>query len=66
MVAIPYRTGLFTINALLRKVCQLIVKFRPLWLTFMTTEQVAQMDLLMEVCEEVTAMITALLASDTT
>lgn len=66
MVAIPYRTGLSTINKTLRKVCQLIVKFRPLWLTFMTGEQVAQMDLLMEVCEETTAMIAALLAGDST
>lgn len=57
---LPKRTGLKTIKAFLERVCRLIAKWRPLWLTFMSEEQVAQMDALVEVCNDVVALITDL------
>lgn len=61
MVTIPYRTGLKTIKTILHKVCQLVAKFRPLWLTFMTAPQVAVFDNLVVVCNDVVETIDLIL-----
>lgn len=64
MAHIPYRTGLKSIAITLRLICKWIVKYRALWLTFMTDPQIAKFDELMALCEEVSALITEILATD--
>lgn len=57
MSHIPTRTGLKSITHLLHKVCNLIVKFRVVMSHFMTEAQLAKIDELYAVCQDVTAMI---------
>lgn len=61
-MSIPYnaRLGFKTIRVLLRKVCELIVKYGPRWTGYLTTEQQEKFDTLMAVCEEVVAIIDAI------
>lgn len=59
---IPYRTGLKSIRLLLRKVCALINSFREVMATFLTEDQLADIDALYELCMQITAWIDAIFA----
>lgn len=47
----PYRTGLPSLHALLKKVCQLIAKYRPVMITILTPEQIVKVDAVVTACE---------------
>lgn len=47
----PVRTGLVSIHALLRKVCQLIAKYRPVMVEILTEDQLAKVDAVLVACE---------------
>lgn len=57
MSHIPYRTGLTVIFSSLKAICRIGAKYRSLWITFMTSEQIAKFDALMELCEEIIVII---------
>lgn len=59
---IPYRTGLKSIRLVLRKVCRLINDFREIMATFLTEDQLADIDALYELCMQITTWIDALFA----
>lgn len=62
-VSIPKRTGLKSIAALLHKVCRLVAAWRDLWTSFMTDEQIAVMDNLVTVCNDVVSLINSIVGS---
>jgi hypothetical protein len=47
------RTGLVTLKALLHKLCLLIAKFRPYWVTILDAPDIALIDALLVKCEEI-------------
>lgn len=65
MSHIPYRTGLKTLKLVLRKVCNLINKYRELWQDFMTAPQLAAADALYETCMAFSEVIDAIFAAET-
>ena len=50
----PKRTGIPTLKRYLRAICILIAKFRPLYVTILTPDELAKVDLLVAACEAVT------------
>lgn len=60
MSHIPYRTGLTTILAVMKTVCRLAAKYRTLWGTFMTSEQLTKFDQLVGLCEDIIEIINLL------
>lgn len=63
MTHLPYRTGLTVIYAALRTICRLAAKYRNLWSTFMTAEQLNKFDDLVMLCEDIIEIIENLRAS---
>lgn len=47
----PYRTGLPSLHVLLKKVCQLIAKYRPVMVGILTPTQLEKVDAVLTACE---------------
>lgn len=54
----PYRTGIPTIVALCKKICQLILKYDAVVRTFLTAEQLNYWNALNQACQDFVGNIT--------